>query len=66
MLDAGKNEEFSTDDSGSVDIFIEGNQVDRSELPLFNFNSVAAATNNSSEENKFGKGGFGTVYKVNL
>ncbi|VVA34786.1 PREDICTED: G-type lectin S-receptor [Prunus dulcis] len=66
MLDASKSNEFSTDVSGSIDLFAEGNQVNGSELPLFNFACVAAATNNFSEENKLGKGGFGTVYKGNL
>lgn len=66
MLDASKSNEFSTDVSGSIDLFAEGNQVNGSELPLFNFTCVAAATNNFSEENKLGKGGFGIVYKVNL
>ncbi|KAM1033363.1 hypothetical protein TB2_036355 [Malus domestica] len=66
MLDAGKSEEFSTDTSGSVNVFAQGNQANGSELPLFNFSCVAAATNNFSEENKLGKGGFGTVYKGSL
>ncbi|KAK9936204.1 hypothetical protein M0R45_013057 [Rubus argutus] len=33
------------------------------ELPLFDFSSVAAATDNFSDENKLGQGGFGCVYK---
>ncbi|KAM5588502.1 receptor-like serine/threonine-protein kinase SD1-8 [Rosa sericea] len=33
------------------------------ELPLFDFSSVAAATENFSDENKLGQGGFGCVYK---
>ncbi|KAG4986213.1 hypothetical protein AAZX31_12G135100 [Glycine max] len=32
-------------------------------LPLFSFVSVAAATNNFSDDNKLGEGGFGPVYK---
>ena len=31
----------------------------------FDFCTVRAATNNFSEENKLGQGGFGSVYKVN-
>jgi hypothetical protein len=33
-------------------------------LPLFSFVSVSAATNNFSDTNKLGEGGFGPVYKV--
>ncbi|KAD7117333.1 hypothetical protein E3N88_04601 [Mikania micrantha] len=32
----------------------------------YDFNSVKAATNNFSDENKLGRGGFGTVYKGTL
>ena len=33
-------------------------------MPLFSFKSVAAATDNFSDANKLGEGGFGPVYKV--
>ncbi|KAK3427067.1 hypothetical protein EUGRSUZ_F03371 [Eucalyptus grandis] len=33
------------------------------ELPVFDLGTVAIATNNFSEENKLGEGGFGPVYK---
>ncbi|KAF8414026.1 hypothetical protein HHK36_002025 [Tetracentron sinense] len=36
------------------------------ELPLFDLDSIAAATNNFSIENKIGEGGFGPVYKGEL
>ncbi|MBA0815820.1 hypothetical protein Gohar_000552 [Gossypium harknessii] len=32
------------------------------DVPFFDFESILAATNNFSEENKLGKGGFGPVY----
>lgn len=38
--------------------------MDDLELPFFDFNTITIATNNFSEENKLGQGGFGIVYKV--
>ncbi|KAG5255097.1 G-type lectin S-receptor serine/threonine-protein kinase [Salix suchowensis] len=35
-------------------------------LPLFDLGTVASATNNFSDENKLGEGGFGPVYKGTL
>ena len=40
------------------------NQVRAQELPLFNFEKLAAATNNFHLSNKLGQGGFGPVYRV--
>ncbi|OIW10497.1 hypothetical protein TanjilG_00435 [Lupinus angustifolius] len=37
--------------------------IDDLELPLFDFNTITIATNNFSEHNKLGQGGFGVVYK---
>ena len=34
------------------------------EVPLFDFTEIANATNNFSDHNKLGEGGFGPVYKV--
>ncbi|KAK4490852.1 hypothetical protein RD792_001567 [Penstemon davidsonii] len=36
------------------------------DLPMFSYASVSAATNNFSQNNKIGEGGFGPVYKVNF
>ena len=36
------------------------------ELPLFDFASIAHATNDFSSDNKLGEGGFGPVYRVNM
>jgi len=51
---------------GSVELGLEGNQLSKAELPFFNFSCMSSATNNFSEENKLGQGGFGPVYKVNI
>lgn len=53
-----KNSEFFKDDNGAK---LKKNEV---KLPLFNFVSVSAATNNFSDANKLGEGGFGPVYKA--
>ncbi|RWR93573.1 G-type lectin S-receptor-like serine/threonine-protein kinase [Cinnamomum micranthum f. kanehirae] len=39
-------------------------QNENIELPLFTFDSIEAATNNFSETNKLGEGGFGAVYEL--
>jgi hypothetical protein len=36
-----------------------------SEFRVFDFEQVLEATNDFSDENKLGEGGFGAVYKVN-
>ncbi|KAH7857965.1 hypothetical protein Vadar_018405 [Vaccinium darrowii] len=61
-----RSTENSTDFSGSNELGIEGQQRNGQELSLYSFSSVAAATNNFSEENKLGQGGFGPVYKGKL
>ena len=41
-----------------------GGKNDTDQLPLFSLKSILAATNNFSDTNKVGEGGFGPVYKV--
>ena len=36
------------------------------EMPIFDFTTIANATNNFSSSNKIGEGGFGPVYKVRI
>jgi len=36
------------------------------DLPIFHFLSISNATNQFSESNKLGQGGFGPVYKVRI
>ncbi|KAJ4827876.1 hypothetical protein Tsubulata_036232, partial [Turnera subulata] len=40
------------------------NEADQSEMHLLNFDTIAAATNNFSDANKIGEGGFGSVFKA--
>uniref|UniRef100_A0A803LL19 non-specific serine/threonine protein kinase n=1 Tax=Chenopodium quinoa TaxID=63459 RepID=A0A803LL19_CHEQI len=42
------------------------NNMNFEEIPLFKFETLAAATNNFNESNKLGQGGFGSVYKGKL
>ena len=44
----------------------EKDQATNHELKIFNFLTIAAATDNFSIANKLGEGGFGPVYKVKL
>ncbi|VAI11454.1 unnamed protein product [Triticum turgidum subsp. durum] len=49
-------------DTGNYNHFADGN----TEFPILNFREIATATNNFSESNILGKGGFGNVYKGTL
>ncbi|XP_052201097.1 G-type lectin S-receptor-like serine/threonine-protein kinase B120 [Diospyros lotus] len=61
-----RSKELSTDCSGSCELGVEGQQGRGPELSLVSFSVVAAATNNFSDQNMLGKGGFGPVYKGKL
>ncbi|GKV53072.1 hypothetical protein SLEP1_g59620 [Rubroshorea leprosula] len=41
------------------------NEIESVESLQYDFSTIRAATNNFSDENKLGQGGFGAVYKVN-
>ena len=43
---------------------IENHRREGHDFKIFKFVSIAAATNNFSDENKLGEGGYGPVYKV--
>ncbi|XBH59117.1 hypothetical protein VPH35_080425 [Triticum aestivum] len=49
-------------DTGNYNELADSN----TEFPIFNFRVIAAATNNFTESNILGKGGFGNVYKGRL
>ncbi|XP_027191297.1 G-type lectin S-receptor-like serine/threonine-protein kinase B120 isoform X2 [Cicer arietinum] len=61
-----RSKDLSAEFSGSVDLSLVGNPLSGAELSLFSFSSIVIATNNFSEENKLGQGGFGPVYKGKL
>ncbi|KAK2644306.1 hypothetical protein Ddye_019501 [Dipteronia dyeriana] len=58
---------FSYTSSTFLDGSLSGKDQDgnrrNTDLPLFDFSTIAAATNNFCIENKLGEGGFGSVYK---
>lgn len=41
-----------------------GDEINRAESLQFDFNTIRVATDNFSDANKLGQGGFGAVYKV--
>ena len=45
---------------------MQSGEGDEMELPLFDLVAIEEATNNFSNENKLGEGGFGSVYKVKI
>ena len=45
---------------------IQGRDEENLELPMFDMVTICHATNNFSDTNKIGQGGFGPVYKVIL
>ena len=59
----GTNKEFERQRNSMERV--EECPVEIQDLPLFNFDDLVVATNNFSESNKLGRGGFGSVYQVN-
>ncbi|KAK4485153.1 hypothetical protein RD792_007766 [Penstemon davidsonii] len=58
--------ETLSSDSTSIVLKDETEKVNIEELPLFSFEMLANATNQFSDYNFLGRGGFGPVYKGNL
>ncbi|XP_024033347.1 G-type lectin S-receptor-like serine/threonine-protein kinase At4g27290 isoform X3 [Citrus clementina] len=52
-----------TDGSSKLDYNDRGNREEEMELPIFDWMAIANATENFSDKNKLGEGGFGPVYK---
>jgi hypothetical protein len=50
----------------SIGYGAEEEEMRSSEPLMYDLSTLRAATDNFSEENKLGEGGFGPVYKVNL
>jgi hypothetical protein len=48
-----------------VTITEEGELISSEELPFIDLATIKIATDDFSDSNKLGQGGFGTVYKVN-
>ena len=46
--------------------FAAGSEIVTVESLQFDLRTIPAATNNFSDDNKLGEGGFGAVYKVNI
>jgi len=63
VIDLTRSTDLSAEFSGSTELGLEGNNA---ELPLFTFSFIAAATDNFSQKNKLGQGGFGPVYWVRI
>ncbi|KAH9803032.1 G-type lectin S-receptor-like serine/threonine-protein kinase [Citrus sinensis] len=49
--------------SSELDYIDRGNRKENMELPMFDWNTIADATDNFSWKNKLGEGGFGPVYR---
>jgi len=43
---------------------LEENDIEGIEVPCYTFASILSATDNFSDSNKLGRGGYGPVYKV--
>ncbi|KAK8353760.1 hypothetical protein V6Z12_A05G179500 [Gossypium hirsutum] len=65
-IDQGKKGGPSLSFTTSPSCFEDDLNGRNAELPVFNFGTIAASTNNFSSDNRLGQGGFGPVYKGTL
>ncbi|KAK9209442.1 hypothetical protein WN944_001808 [Citrus x changshan-huyou] len=59
-----RRDQGNTVGSSELDYIDRGNRKENMELPMFDWNTIADATDNFSWKNKLGEGGFGPVYRL--
>lgn len=60
----GDGIEYLSEDGSSSKYLITEDDKKRIHVPFFNLESILVATDNFSDANRLGQGGFGPVYKV--
>ena len=65
-FDNNHNQPLLGNDSIHDENMVRSARKDNMELPLYDFEIIDTASNNFSDENKLGEGGFGPVYEVKI